>query len=192
IRVDELAHLTLDEVHEGHLKIQGKGRKEREVGISPTTAKFLWKYVNLRRAAEGETVRALFTNIRGRPLTSSGVEQIFDRIREAAGITDVDVTPHKLRHTFARTWLERGGDIYNLSRLMGHSSVKITEIYLEDFKSRQARTQHPQFSPVSKMRLRQKGRGRHTYQRGPRTGGAGGGVPTGGGAGPASNSGEPT
>jgi hypothetical protein len=40
---------------------------------------------------------------------------------------------------------------------MGHSSVKITEIYLEDFKSRQARAQHTQFSPVSKMRVRQRG-----------------------------------
>jgi hypothetical protein len=54
---------------------------------------------------------------------------------------------------------------------MGHSSVKITEIYLEDFKSRQARAQHTQFSPVSKMRVRQRGHGRHTYQRGPRSGG---------------------
>ncbi len=47
--------------------------------------------------------------------------------------------------------------LYSLSRLMGHSSVKITEIYLEDFKSRQARTQHTQLSPVGRMRVRQRG-----------------------------------
>ncbi len=64
------------------------------------------------------------------------------RVTEMAGITDVPVTPHKFRHTFARTWLERGGEVYSLSRLMGHSSVKVTEIYLEDFQSRQARLQH--------------------------------------------------
>ncbi len=168
IRVDELCHLTLGDVHEGYLKIHGKGRKEREVGVSPTTAKFLWKYINLHRAAVDERVQALFTNIRGEAMTPSGVEQVFDRVRDAAGITDVNVTPHKLRHTFARTWLERGGDIYSLSRLMGHSSVKITEIYLEDFKSRQARMQHPQFSAVAKRHWRQRGRGRHTYRRGPR------------------------
>ena len=75
------------------------------------------------------------------------------------------------QYPFARTWLERGGDVYSLSRLMGHSSVTITEIYPEDFKSRQARSQHTQFSPVSKMRIRQRGHGRHTYQRGPRSGG---------------------
>jgi hypothetical protein len=103
---------------------------------------------------------------------SSGIEQIFDKIAEAAGLgEDVVVTPHKLRHTFARTWLERGGEVYSLSRLMGHSSVKITEIYLEDFRSQQARAQHTQFSPVSKMRVRQRGHGHHIYQCGPRSGG---------------------
>jgi integrase len=108
-------------------------------------------------------------------MTTSGIEQIFDRVREVAGITDVDVTPHKLRHTFARTWLERGGDVYSLSRLMGHSGVQITEIYLQDFKSRQARQQQPQFSAVAKRRWRQRGRGAHTYHRSPRkTGDAGG------------------
>ena len=43
------AELTLDDVHDGYLTIIGKGRKEREVGVTPTTAKFLWKYVNLHR-----------------------------------------------------------------------------------------------------------------------------------------------
>jgi integrase/recombinase XerD len=172
IRVEELCKLTLDDVREGYLTIWGKGRKEREVGISPTTAKFLWKYANLHRAAENDEVRALFTNICGRRLTSSGVEQIFDKVAEAAGLPDnVAVTPHKLRHTFARTWLERGGDVYSLSRLLGHSTVKITEIYLEDFKSRQARVQHAQFSPLGKLLVRQRGHGRHTYNHGPRSGG---------------------
>jgi site-specific recombinase XerD len=169
IRVDELCHITVEDVHEGYIKIAGKGRKEREAGISPTTSKFLWKYLNLHRPQADDSVKALFTNIRGLPLTTSGVEQIFDKIRDAAGITDVLVTPHKLRHTFARTWLERGGDIYSLSRLMGHSSVKITEIYLEDFKSRQARAQHAQYSPIGKVRWRQRGHGRHTYNKMPRS-----------------------
>jgi site-specific recombinase XerD len=87
IRVDELCHIPVDDVHES------------------------------------------FTNIRGMPLTPSGVEQIFDKVRDAAGVTDVLVSPHELRHTFARIWLERGGDTYSLSRLLGHSSVKFTEIY---------------------------------------------------------------
>lgn len=171
IRVSELCGLTLDDLHEGFLKVFGKGRKEREVGVSPTTAKFLWKYINLYRAQEDDTVRTLFTGLTGRPMTPSGVDQILRKVQAAAGITDVRITAHKFRHTFARTWLERGGEVYSLSRLMGHSSVKITEIYLEDFKSRQARTQHAKYSPIGTMRWRQKGTGPHTYTKEPRSGG---------------------
>ena len=115
---------------------------------------------------------ALFTNIAGPRNTPSGVEQVFDNRRGRRIDDTVKVTPHVLRHTFARTWLERGGDVYSLSRLMGHSSVKITEIYLEDFKSRQARERHTQFSPLSKLRVRQRGHGGHTYHRTPSSGGS--------------------
>jgi site-specific recombinase XerD len=98
-------------------------------------------------------VRSVFTSVTGRPLTPWGVDQVLQRVKEAAGITDVTVTAHKFRHTFARTWLERGGEVYSLSRLMGHSSVKVTEIYLEDFQGRQARLQHTRFSPVGRLKL---------------------------------------
>ncbi len=74
---------------------------------------------------------------------------------------------HKFRHTFARTWLERGGELYSLSRLMGHSSVKVTEIYLEDFQSRQARLQHSKYSPLGQFKPPQTGRRRYRYKRQP-------------------------
>jgi site-specific recombinase XerD len=171
VRISELCGLTLEDVREGYLKVFGKGRKEREVGVSPATAKFLWKYIHQHRASADDMVHALFTNLAGRALTASGVEQILARVKAAAGITDVKVTAHKFRHTFAHTWLERGGEVYSLSRLMGHSSVKITEIYLEDFKSRQARVQHARYSPVNSLRLRGHKRGPHTYSREPRDAG---------------------
>jgi len=167
IRVAEVCSLTLESVHQTYLTIDGKGRKEREVGISPTTAKFLWKYVQLHRAAADDSVVALFTNFAGRQLRPSGVEKVIQRVRVAAGITDIPVTPHKFRHTFARTWLERGGELYSLSRLMGHSSVQITEIYLQDFQSRQARQHHTKYSPLGQLKLPKAGRRRHGYKRRP-------------------------
>src|SRR5579859_6141559 len=97
VRVSELCGLTLDDVHDGYFKVFGKGRKEREVGVSPTTAKFLWKYVHQYRPESDDNVRALFTNITGKPLTPWGVQQILQRVREAAGVTDVPVTAHKFR-----------------------------------------------------------------------------------------------
>jgi integrase/recombinase XerD len=167
IRVAEVCGLTLESMHQTYLKIDGKGRKEREVGICPTTAKFLWKYVQMHRVAADDSVVALFTNFAGKPLRPSGVEKVIQRARDAAGITDIPVTPHKFRHTFARTWLERGGELYSLSRLMGHSSVQITELYLQDFQSRQARLHHTKYSPLSQLKLPKAGRRRHRYTRRP-------------------------
>jgi integrase/recombinase XerD len=133
LRVSELCNLTLDNVREDHVKVLGKGDKEREVGISPTTVRHLWKYIHQARAAADDTVTVVFTNFAGKPMTPSGVNQMLERLQEAAGITDVTVTAHLFRHTFARGWLDSGGEVMSLSRVMGHSSVKITEIYLEDF-----------------------------------------------------------
>lgn len=165
IRVSELCGLTLQDVREDHLKIFGKGSKEREVGMSPATARYLWKYTHQHRVAADDTVTAVFTNFAGKPLRPSGVEKLLCRARDAAGLPEVPITAHKFRHTFARTWLEQGGEVMNLSRVMGHSSVKITEIYLEDFQSRQARTQHVKYSPLGHLRLPKPGRGHHRYRR---------------------------
>jgi integrase/recombinase XerD len=122
LRVSELCSIQLDDVHEAYIKVLGKGPKEREVGISPTTAKFIWKYIHLHRVAADDAVTTLFTNFAGHALRPSGVEKLIKRMKDAAGITDISVTAHKFRHTFARTWLERGGEVYSLSRLMGLGS----------------------------------------------------------------------
>jgi integrase/recombinase XerD len=50
-------------------------------------------------------------------------------------------------------YLEQGGEIYKLSRLMGHSSVEVTEEYLKDFHVRAARLEHDKFSPVNSLGL---------------------------------------
>ncbi|GCE20077.1 hypothetical protein KDK_38770 [Dictyobacter kobayashii] len=50
-------------------------------------------------------------------------------------------------------YLEQGGEIYRLSRLMGHSSVEVTEEYLKDFNVRAARQEHGKFSPVNTLDL---------------------------------------
>ena len=50
-------------------------------------------------------------------------------------------------------WLEHGGEVYSLSRLLGHSTVQMTEVYLKDFQSRQARQRHNEFSPLTDLQL---------------------------------------
>jgi len=65
-----------------------------------------------------------------------------------------DGIPHTLRHTFSKWYLKNGGDLFKLSRELGHSSVYITaSTYLGDFNSTDAREDHNDFSPIKKLNL---------------------------------------
>lgn len=150
IRVSELCGLTIEQVHEDYVTVFGKGSKEREVGISPEVRKLPWKYLAQHRRPASPDTREVFLNARGQPLTPNGVEQ--------AGIEGVRVPAHTFRHTFARMYLERGGEVYKLSRLMGHTDVKTTEKYLKEFTSREARKQQSRFSPLESLDLMKRGR----------------------------------
>ncbi|HET8907706.1 MAG TPA: tyrosine-type recombinase/integrase [Ktedonobacterales bacterium] len=152
MRASELCGLTLDDIHQDHLIVMGKGRKEREIGLNPATAKFLWKYTKLHRKTTYPNERHVFLSRRGEPLTPSGVDQMLYRIRDQADIEGVRVSAHTFRHSFARMWLEHGGEIYSLSRLLGHTNVQTTEVYLRDFQSRQARQHHTEYSPLATFR----------------------------------------
>jgi integrase/recombinase XerD len=99
-------------------------------------------------------------NCAGQPLTINGVEQLLLGLKEQAGIEGVRVSAHAVRHTFAQMFLERGGEVYKLSRLMGHTDVKTTEKYLKEFPSREARQQQARFSPLENLDLTKWGRGK--------------------------------
>ena len=155
VRVSELCGLNLDDVHEGYLTVFGKGAKEREVGIGPTASRALWKYLHIHRPklVNSEQERHVFLGYRGIPMLRNGVNQALERIGRRAGLQGVRMSPHTFRHTFARGWLENGGEIFKLSRVLGHSEMRTTQIYLRDFQSREARADHAQFSPVEQLRL---------------------------------------
>jgi len=153
MRVSEFCNLRLSDVHPHHVKVLGKGQKEREIGLHPEVSKLLWKYIHKYRGPAEPGEDHVFLGERG-PLTVSGVETIFDRIERQSGIDDVRVSPHTLRHTFSKQYLKRGGDLFKLSRELGHSGVQITgRIYLGDFSSTDARQEHDRYSPIGGMKL---------------------------------------
>jgi integrase/recombinase XerD len=61
------------------------------------------------------------------------------RLRDRAGLQGVRVGAHVWRHTHAYRYIAAGGDLFRLARLMGHSSVVVTQGYLTAFDSREAR-----------------------------------------------------
>jgi integrase/recombinase XerD len=144
LRVAELCKLTLDGVHfhsnDAWLSIHGKARKEREVPLGRKSRLALHRYIYGVREAPKAQSHAILGK-RG-PLTQAGVDKMLYALRDESGarhFSGVRVSAHSCRHTFAAGWLEAGGDIYRLSRLMGHGSVAITERYLQAMTSRQAR-----------------------------------------------------
>ncbi len=153
MRVSELCGLRLSDVHPRYVKVDGKGQKQREIGLHPDVSKLLWKYIHKCRAVFRGQSDYVFVGEKG-PLTVSGVETIFDNLARRSGIVGVPITPHVLRHTFAKRYLKNGGDLFKLSRELGHSSVQVTgNIYLSDFKSEDAREVHDRFSPIGDVTL---------------------------------------
>lgn len=144
-------------MHDSYVKVFGKGRKEREIGIHPEVSKLLWKYIHKYRHPSDPRETRLFLG-RRRPFYPGGLQEMLKRVQHESGLDDIKVTAHVFRHTFAKMYLERGGEVFKLSREMGHSHVQVTEIYLKDFGSTEARREHTAFSPIETIQLKHKKR----------------------------------
>jgi site-specific recombinase XerD len=142
IRASELCGLTLDNVYlqpdDAYLKVLGKGDKRREVGLGKEARIALHRYISGYRKV-GPTERYVFISRQGNSLTINGLEQLTYRLGRWARVKGVRCSPHTFRHTFAVNYLRATGDIYKLSRIMGHSSVKVTEGYLKSVKNKEIR-----------------------------------------------------
>ncbi len=148
LRINELTNLTLDDINlnDGSILVKyGKGGKQRIVRIGNTAQKTLWRYISLYR--KGDSNR-LFLNRSGRPLNLDGMKILIRRLGEKA---KVKVHPHKLRHTFAISFLRAGGDVFSLQYLLGHSTLSMTQRYLQSLNANDAANAHKKFSPLDNL-----------------------------------------
>ena len=132
IRIGEASAISFDDIIESEktLLIHGKGRKQRLIYIScDDTWNNLNDWLSIRKEMNVSNNK-LFVNRSGNQLGIHGIEYIYKRIKEKAGINPSS-TPHYLRHTFATNLLSNGADLRSVQELLGHSSVAITEIYTE-------------------------------------------------------------
>lgn len=142
LRGGELCNLTLDHLsltaHEAFIRVDGKGRKQREVGLGRQSALALHRYLANRRVQSP----MVFLSRSKRPLTPNAIDRMLYRLRDTAGrkhFQGIRVSAHTFRHSFAVHYLQQGGDVYKLSRLLGHESVATTERYLRAFRAKDAR-----------------------------------------------------
>lgn len=137
IRVSELIDLKLSQVKDEYILIHGKGDKERVVPKSPLLNKWMFKYLSTRENyfAYRRVPENVFLSRNGRPMTTEAIHRVIKIAGKAVGVSrDIRVSPHTCRHTFAQMQLKNGLNLYSLSRLMGHSSISITQRYLEGLR----------------------------------------------------------
>lgn len=130
LRKQELLSLKLTDIDLNNYTIfvrQGKGNKDRIVPISFPLAHSLKRYMAARNKLNRTCPEFFASSNRNVGYTDSGLKRLVKLIEDTSGIT---FTIHGLRHTFATLMIEGGCDIYSLSKMMGHSDIKTTTIYL--------------------------------------------------------------
>jgi site-specific recombinase XerD len=128
LRVAELCGLGLGDfdLKGRSVTVWGKGGKQRRVPMSFAAAEALKGYVSSGRdglAEASSPTGSLFLNRRGREMTPRDVRRVLDRR------SPVPTHPHALRHTYATHLLDGGADLRVVQELLGHASLRTTEIY---------------------------------------------------------------
>lgn len=132
LRVSELLDLKTSDIHlvAGHVRVIGKGNKEREVPLSDMSISRLRVYLTKGRPelTKQTSHNYLFVNQTGLRLSRQGFFKVLKKLAIKASI-DQDVSPHTLRHSFATHLLEAGVDLRTLQALLGHEDIQTTQIY---------------------------------------------------------------
>ena len=141
LRLSEAANLKLSNIDSQRMQLNirfGKGSKQRLVPLSPRLLKELRFYWKVHKPTTflfpGKTA--------DRPYAQTSVQKVIKVSARKAGIKK-NVTPHTLRHSYATELLEAGVDILTISRLLGHSSIITTMIYLHVRRSHFQRIPRP-------------------------------------------------
>ncbi|RLD52816.1 MAG: integrase [Bacteroidetes bacterium] len=133
LRRSELINFKIKDIDSERKTIkisQSKGNKDRYVGLSEKILLMLRQYYK-----EYRPEKWLFEGAGGKQYSPSSIRSIFERAKKDAGISK-KITLHGLRHSYATHLHEKGIDIRVIQELLGHNSIKTTEIYTHISKKR--------------------------------------------------------
>lgn len=138
-RVYEISNIKAENVdlNTGFIRIMGKGGKERYIQVaSAEILDILKKYCALNEAKIRQS-GFFFINSRGGRFTEQSIRLMLKKYAKAAGI-ERNITPHMFRHSFATYLIEEGVDVSCVQQILGHSSIKTTQIYIHIAAKKQA------------------------------------------------------
>jgi integrase/recombinase XerD len=151
LRVSELVHIALADINLNHgfVRVNGKGNKTRLVPVGTAARSKIARYLEHDRPllVRDPAERALFLTERGRAMTRQAFWKTLRNYARRAGVRlpAGDISPHKLRHSFATHLVENGADLRAVQAMLGHADISTTQIYTQVSRARmleQAR-KHP-------------------------------------------------
>lgn len=154
IRTTELINITNNDIQVDRIKIFGKGAKERFVALSVELKKVLRRYEKIKDNYfyQKDIPDNYFLSRTGKILTVEAIERIFKRAGEECKVRDnIRCSGHTARHYFAVKMMETN-DIYTVSKMLGHSSTKITENYLSTLTDEKLIEQGKITSPLTTLK----------------------------------------
>jgi site-specific recombinase XerD len=133
LRSQEVLDLQLEDIRLGdaQLCVLGKGNKQRMLPLPPEAIAALQNYLRLERPLTNSP--ALFVSLKGRhrgqPMTVAGLRSLFRHHRSRSQVPQAN--PHRFRHTFGATMVRAGISLPALQKLMGHSQIRTTMLYVQ-------------------------------------------------------------
>ncbi len=146
LRLSELANLTMSDIdfERGIIKTNGKGSKERFARIGVKTQKVLWNYL-AHRPEDAEYVWL------GKDNNKMATDSIAQMIRKLGKRLGMKLSPHKLRHSFAISFLRNGANPFELQIALGHTTLEMTRRYTQALGFDDVYKRHVVASPVDRL-----------------------------------------
>lgn len=129
LRISEIVGLNISDIRSDHLRIIGKGNKERIVYINDAVANAINDYLLIRKGIAAYDRAAFFLSARRRRISSDTIQLMVKKNLLRAGIDASKYSAHKLRHTAATLMLKNGVDVRTLQEILGHEHLNTTQIY---------------------------------------------------------------
>ena len=153
LRVSELVNLNLNQIYleQGYIRVIGKGDKERIIPMADITRRNLKRYIDKERFLWLKSKsNYVFIKPDGKPINRQYVYNSLKNRCKELGL-DIDISPHKLRHSFATSLLNGGADLRIVQELLGHSDISTTQIYTH-VEGKRMHDAYNKFHPMNKDR----------------------------------------
>ena len=131
LRISELVSINIHDIYDDHIRVLGKGNKERIVFFADGCREAIDDYLAVRNDEKvpDKDKDALFLSQKNCRFGVRGVQQMVEKKLKLAGLDATRYSPHKLRHTAATLMLKNGVDTRALQEVLGHSNLNTTQIY---------------------------------------------------------------